>query len=90
MIICTYFPNGQDYILHLPVRQGIVQGNAENPFIKPFRFWAKPFRITKPLVIGQAVDRNIVYLTVDILSRHSVKKLASAAGEDIRIKLYHV
>ncbi len=89
-IICTDLSDCQDHFLHLFICQRIVERDAEDPFIKPLGVWAEPFRISEVLIVGEPVDRDIVHLTVDIFGIHGVKKLPSAAGEDICVELQDI
>ena len=72
-------------IIHIFVRQGIIQRQAHDFLIQLFRFRAQTLFIAQLFVVGMSVNRDIVYVAADVFRRHGCKELLSVNGKHFRL-----
>ena len=79
-----------DHIVHILIRQGIIQRNTHDFLIVGFRIGTKPRLVSQFFIVRMAIDRQIMHLRVDILRPKRVKKLPSVTGKPAQIQAQNV
>ena len=77
-------------IIHIFVRQGIIQRQAHDFLIQLFRFRAQTLFIAQLFVVGMSVNRDIVYVAADVFRRHGCEKLLPVNGKLFRLNVENV
>ena len=78
--------NSLDDRIHILISHEGIKRNAHDALIYFLCDWTQSLLVAALLIEGEVVDRNVVYLALNILGAQGIEELAPCAGEPVFIQ----